>query len=413
MNKALFALGIATLLLVAGCVIPRPPTSGQIISTGVPTLVHLNETKTLDDNSASIFLESFSYNTCTGTGPLGGQTCTEMIPSAVFVVKKADGTQTRIGGGENQTIELQLVPFSLKVVQIPNQIDGVKPESITILVQRVSQTSPNVWMQIAPKQCGTNAWEVWMGEVYQRALEEKRFIARGTEQQILTAWLSTTQQVTIFGFAQKPQDPDTTVCAACECGRGDQLAVRVKAADLPKLSALGWTKLGNAGAIACTLDAKICPDGTAVGRTEPFCQFACPPVNLADANIAITKIDFPGLVINPRTVTTMIRTDGSFEIKTDDYNRQTDQHDITTVDDNGSRQALETLAQFIVQSNFFDVNSDAAGYCIVDIPYQRLEVTIGEKQNAVENIGSECDHALLAQTKEIVAKIETYVAQFQ
>lgn len=29
--------------------------------------------------------------------------------------------------------------------------------------------------------------------------------------------------------------------------------------------------------VACTLDAKICPDGTAVGRVPPSCEFApCP-----------------------------------------------------------------------------------------------------------------------------------------
>ncbi len=32
------------------------------------------------------------------------------------------------------------------------------------------------------------------------------------------------------------------------------------------------------GAVACTMDAKICPDGSAVGRTAPNCEFApCPP----------------------------------------------------------------------------------------------------------------------------------------
>lgn len=31
------------------------------------------------------------------------------------------------------------------------------------------------------------------------------------------------------------------------------------------------------GSWACTTDAKICPDGSAVGRTPPYCQFApCP-----------------------------------------------------------------------------------------------------------------------------------------
>jgi hypothetical protein len=32
--------------------------------------------------------------------------------------------------------------------------------------------------------------------------------------------------------------------------------------------------------VACTLEAKICPDGTAVGRTGPHCEFAeCPRVS--------------------------------------------------------------------------------------------------------------------------------------
>jgi hypothetical protein len=29
--------------------------------------------------------------------------------------------------------------------------------------------------------------------------------------------------------------------------------------------------------VACTMDAKVCPDGSAVGRTGPNCEFApCP-----------------------------------------------------------------------------------------------------------------------------------------
>ena len=43
------------------------------------------------------------------------------------------------------------------------------------------------------------------------------------------------------------------------------------------------------GPIACTLEAKICPDGTSVGRTGPDCAFApCPPPNVefADKDLA-------------------------------------------------------------------------------------------------------------------------------
>ncbi|MDP1706972.1 MAG: hypothetical protein Q8L30_00205, partial [bacterium] len=40
---------------------------------------------------------------------------------------------------------------------------------------------------------------------------------------------------------------------------------------------------------ACTLDAMVCPDGTSLGRTGPFCEFpACPPpnVSLTEARVA-------------------------------------------------------------------------------------------------------------------------------
>lgn len=33
----------------------------------------------------------------------------------------------------------------------------------------------------------------------------------------------------------------------------------------------------NTGAVACTMEAKICPDGTAVGRQGPNCEFAACP----------------------------------------------------------------------------------------------------------------------------------------
>jgi len=37
------------------------------------------------------------------------------------------------------------------------------------------------------------------------------------------------------------------------------------------------TPTDGAGVVACTMDAKICPDGSYVGRTGPHCEFApCP-----------------------------------------------------------------------------------------------------------------------------------------
>lgn len=41
--------------------------------------------------------------------------------------------------------------------------------------------------------------------------------------------------------------------------------------------------------IACTLDAMICPDGTAVGRTGPNCEFAaCPSTGMATSSLEAT-----------------------------------------------------------------------------------------------------------------------------
>lgn len=38
-----------------------------------------------------------------------------------------------------------------------------------------------------------------------------------------------------------------------------------------------WPRIKSNQSIACTMEAKICPDGSAVGRTGPNCQFAeCP-----------------------------------------------------------------------------------------------------------------------------------------
>jgi putative hemolysin len=38
---------------------------------------------------------------------------------------------------------------------------------------------------------------------------------------------------------------------------------------------------------ACTMDAKICPDGTAVGRIAPNCEFApCPDANNKNTQLA-------------------------------------------------------------------------------------------------------------------------------
>lgn len=45
----------------------------------------------------------------------------------------------------------------------------------------------------------------------------------------------------------------------------------------------------NANNVACQMDAKVCPDGTSVGRSGPSCEFAAcqlPNIDIAGANVA-------------------------------------------------------------------------------------------------------------------------------
>lgn len=86
--------------------------------------------------------------------------------------------------------------------------------------------------------------------------------------------------------------------------------------------------------VACTMEAKLCPDGSAVGRTGPKCEFApCPEVKtgILKGKVTIGPLcpvePCPGTVTNPyisRTITLQKQTgefllpialqkDGSFE----------------------------------------------------------------------------------------------------
>jgi len=58
-----------------------------------------------------------------------------------------------------------------------------------------------------------------------------------------------------------------------------------------------------AGHAACTLEAKICPDGTSVGRTGPNCAFAaCAAPNTENPEIGIAFAVPAGFVANPGAI---------------------------------------------------------------------------------------------------------------
>lgn len=63
---------------------------------------------------------------------------------------------------------------------------------------------------------------------------------------------------------------------------------------------VGASVNANVGATICTMDAKLCPDGSYVGRTGPNCQFVCPGPDATPSDVGSTEdggyIDIEGSV---------------------------------------------------------------------------------------------------------------------
>lgn len=55
--------------------------------------------------------------------------------------------------------------------------------------------------------------------------------------------------------------------------------------------------------VACTMEAKLCPDGSAVGRGGPSCAFSpCPPPNVEDESLGISFVLPEGYRANPDAI---------------------------------------------------------------------------------------------------------------
>ena len=76
--------------------------------------------------------------------------------------------------------------------------------------------------------------------------------------------------------------------------------------------------------MACTMDAMMCPDGTAVGRTGPNCEFVCPALPTVevdvqahiDAKADLIKLASPvpnGVIGSPLTISGQARGGWFFE----------------------------------------------------------------------------------------------------
>jgi|SRR3989344_2314944 len=64
------------------------------------------------------------------------------------------------------------------------------------------------------------------------------------------------------------------------------------------------------GGVACTLEAKLCPDGSAVGRTGPNCEFAeCPSPSQSNALRIETRIDLGASALDVKVIPQAILED--------------------------------------------------------------------------------------------------------
>jgi hypothetical protein len=70
-------------------------------------------------------------------------------------------------------------------------------------------------------------------------------------------------------------------CEFAECGSGGSGIVGGEDV-LPIGVGAGGGASGGGGVVACTMEAKLCPDGSAVGRTGPNCEFEACPTTTAD-----------------------------------------------------------------------------------------------------------------------------------
>lgn len=69
-------------------------------------------------------------------------------------------------------------------------------------------------------------------------------------------------------------------------------------------------------AVACTMDAKQCPDGSYVGRIAPFCEFAeCPALNSSEKNMLtdVTLIKYNKYGFSPKIITVKAGTRVGFQ----------------------------------------------------------------------------------------------------
>jgi hypothetical protein len=164
--------------------------------------------------------------------------------------------------GEIRAKKAEFLDYVFKLVSITEKYAEIVVEKKQSENAEEKQTQNLQWFSIKPAQCGENTWEEWFKSKSQEKIkDEKYIIIKYMESQGIKvedyAWHNFTE----------------TVCAACSCPRGDEIAILVDSKHAEKLKTLGWKKLETEG---CNLlEVKICPNGKSAVIQSPFCEFNC------------------------------------------------------------------------------------------------------------------------------------------
>ncbi|MCH7902599.1 hypothetical protein IIC68_02485 [archaeon] len=305
------------------------------------------------------------------------------------------------------------VEFEISLGETLNPIDGYGGYTIELVsididngvaeLKVTKDPGPETqWFSIEPIQCRNNAWEQWAAENIPSKKQQP-------EKYIVAQWFEKVHGIEVLDFASR--EKYEVVCDACDCPRGDEIAVLVNSSNSGKMQELGFTAMGN---IACTEDARLCPDGSGVGRQAPFCEFAeCPGVTREDNELFIKMFDIPGFVQERTTVVTIIENDGDIIVESTTIDSTTFRGVITEVQKKASEEELQELQDFILSTNFFELTQDDARDCIIDIPTVNLTINLGEESNAINSLGAECDPAKTVEAHEIISKIRELVENAQ
>ncbi|HLC92583.1 MAG TPA: hypothetical protein VJH23_02650 [archaeon] len=249
-------------------------------------------------------------------------------------------------------------------------------------------TGQQEWFSFSPIQCGGNEWELW---------HRQNLVVDGdpfTENEVISIWLNLKYGITAMDYSS--HIVSEIVCLACSCPRGDEIAVLVDSKDSVKMQALGWTQIEGK---ACTEEAKLCSDGSYVGREGPWCEFAaCPKIDFL-----AQKIDQPGFEIDPVQKSTTIYSNGIVVVKTTALR----EGNSTTETFLLSAAKVSELSKFIAASKVFEITEEDARMCMIDGRTKDLTVSIDGKEAHIQGIGAECEKENLKAAYDVLAKIDS------